>query len=293
MSTSIPLDSTPPATVTQDAARGAAGWLREPLILFLIAGGLLFAVDHALNPTDATHLIVVPPDVEVQARSEFAQSRGREPTSQELAVLRQVWVDNEVMYREGLALQTDKGDDAIRDRVIFKMLNIVDAGIQLPAIDEPGLREWFEAHRDKYDEPRRYSFQEGVPAPAERTEAGIRAFVDKLNSDSRNEITADLRVFKGRPIGNLDDSYGPDFARTLDELHADSGKRGEWHAVHSRDGWHALRIEEIVPRQPAEFAPIAGVVLQDWKDATVTEKRIAEVRKLGAVYKVETGTSAP
>ena len=35
-----------------------------------------------------------------------------------------MWLDNEVLYREGLALQVDKGDPAIRERVIFKALSL-------------------------------------------------------------------------------------------------------------------------------------------------------------------------
>ncbi len=55
-----------------------------------------------------------------------------------------VWLDNEVLYREGLALQLDKGDTAIRERVIFKALSVIDASVKLPPVDESTLREWFE-----------------------------------------------------------------------------------------------------------------------------------------------------
>ncbi len=32
-----------------------------------------------------------------------------------------------------------------------------------------------------------------------------------LNNNPRGEIKGELRVFKGRPLSNLNDSYGPDF----------------------------------------------------------------------------------
>ena len=86
-----------------------------------------------------------------------------------------MWLDNEVLYREGLALRLDKGDTAIRERVIFKALSVVDAGIKLPPVDDAVLREWFEKNRAKYDEPARYDFQEAVLA-GERSEAAVRAF---------------------------------------------------------------------------------------------------------------------
>ena len=58
----------------------------------------------------------------------------RAPSADELDALRKVWLDNEVLYREGLALQVDRGDVAIRERVIFKALSVVDAGTKLPRI---------------------------------------------------------------------------------------------------------------------------------------------------------------
>ena len=84
------------------------------------------------------------------------------PNADELEALHRVWLDNEVLYREGLALQVDKGDTAIRERVIFKALSVVDSNVKLPPADDQVLRTWFEAHRDKYDEPARYDFEEAA-----------------------------------------------------------------------------------------------------------------------------------
>ena len=88
--------------------------------------------------------------------------------------MRQVWLDNEVLYREGLALGLDKGDTAIRERVIFKALTMVDANTKRPAFDEKVLREWFEKNRARYDQPARYNFQEAVLA-GESSEAAAVA----------------------------------------------------------------------------------------------------------------------
>src|SRR5258706_13493126 len=138
-------------------------WLREPLLHFVILGGLVFAADRALvRRADDPHAIVVGADVDREARETFTAARGREPNAEELEALHRVWLDNEVLYREGLALQVDKGDPAIRERVIFKTLSVVDSNVQLPVADEPTLRAWFAAHRDKYDEPARYDFEEAA-----------------------------------------------------------------------------------------------------------------------------------
>ncbi len=119
--------------------------------------------------------------VDNQARQVFKAARGHEPDEAELYSLRKIWLDNEVLYREGLALQVDKGDPAIRDRVIFKALSMVDAGLKLPPVDDKVLREWFERNRVKYDEPARYDFEEAVLA-GDTSEAAIRNFTASLNA---------------------------------------------------------------------------------------------------------------
>ena len=104
-------------------------------------GGLLFAVDHVLvGRADDPRTIVVGAEVDSEAIETFKAARGRAPNEEELEALRRVWLDNEVLYREGLALQVDKGDTAIRERVIFKALSVVDSNVKLPPPDDKVLR---------------------------------------------------------------------------------------------------------------------------------------------------------
>lgn len=257
-------------------------WLREPLLHFVLLGGLLFAVDHVISSrADDPHTIVMGTTVDNDARQLFKSSRGREPNAEELKALRQIWLDNEVLYREGLALQVDKGDSAIRDRVIFKALSIVDANVKLPPYDDKLLRDWFERHRAKYEEPARYSFQEAVLA-GDNSESAIRAFVIALNAGTPGEAKAGLRVFKGRPQDNVVQSYGDEFTKALQHAHG-----SEWLALRSRDGWRAIQVESITPAKPAVFEALRGVVLQDWTDATMAEQRSAAVRALAKKYTVK------
>jgi hypothetical protein len=256
-------------------------WMREPLLHFVVLGVALFGIDHAVSGRSGDpRVLVVDRQVDAQARAIFEKARGRAPDVDELYALRRVWLDNEVLYREGLALQVDKGDTAIRERVIFKALSLVDAGLKLPATDEAQLRQWFERHRANYDEPARYDFQEAVLA-GDNAEAPIRAFVQALNNQSAGEARAGLRVFKARPLGNIVDSYGADFAKALDEMPA-----GEWRALATREGWRAIRLEQITPPKPAQFDVLRGMARQDWIDATMADLRTAQVRAMAAKYRI-------
>ncbi len=263
-------------------------WLREPLLHFVLLGAVLFGIDHLVaSRAGDPRVIVVGAEVDRQAKQVFAAARGREPTAEELKALRATWLDNEVLYREGLALQVDRGDSAIRERVIFKALSVVDANIKQPPFDDKVLREWFESHRSKYDEPARFDFQEAVLA-GDNSEAAVRAFVDTLNKGAPGDIAAGLRVFKGRPHANLVQSYGADFAKALEEAPA-----SEWRAFPTRDGWRAMRLDATTPARPAVFETLRGVVLQDWTDVKMADQRTAAVRSLAKKYIVKVEGAQP
>ena len=266
----------------------APPWMREPLLHFVLLGAALFGVDHVLaSRADDPNRIAVDAEVDRQAIATFTAARGHAPNEAELYALRRVWLDNEVLYREGIALGLDKGDNAIRERVIFKALSVVDAGVKLPKVDEATLQAWFEQHRGKYDEPARFDFEEGVLA-GNRTESAVRAFVQGLNAGAPGDVEADLRVFTARPRDNVEQSYGQEFAAALE-----SAPAGEWQAIPSKEGLRAIRLKSVTPVRSAEFAVVSAAVLQDWTDAVMSEQRSDAVRALTRKYKVVSSGSPP
>lgn len=277
----------PDSGATPEAARGAGkgggfhGLLREPLLHFLALGAVLFAVDHiVVSREDDPRTILVGAAVEREAREVFRASRNREPEPAELEALRRRWLDNEILYREGLALRVDRGDDAIRERVIFKALSVVDAGLKPPPQDEASLRAWFEANRARYDTPARFDFEEAV-LHGETSEGALRDFAAALNKGTPGEAQASLRIFKGRPRDNIVQSYGEDFARELAAAQA-----GPWTVLRAGKAWRVMRLVSATPARPADFESLRGVVLHDYTDARMAEARTEAVRALGKRYTV-------
>ena len=157
-------------------------WMREPLLHFILLGAVLFGVDHMIaGRADDPHTIAVDASADERARQAFHQEHGRDPDADELQALRRPWLDNEVLYREGIAMQMDKGDPAIRDRVIFKMLNLIEAGLATPTLDETALRQWFAENRAKYDQP---------GAPAEFDEIGATVLADWIDAKMAEQRSA-------------------------------------------------------------------------------------------------------
>lgn len=257
-------------------------WTREPLVHFLLAGALLFSLDALLfaRKDDPKH-IVVSAAVDEEARQAFMAARGHAPNAAELKALRQVYLDNEVLYREGIAMGLDKGDTAIRERVIFKALAMVEAGTKPPVQDANTLQKWFDKNRSRYDSPMRLTFDEAVFA-GPSTEQAVQSFVKALNQGEEPELQAGLRVFRDRPIETVVASYGQDFATALAAL-----PPNVWHAVQDKQGWRAVRLGAVAAAIPADFATLRNIIQQDWTDAMMAEQRSTAVHAMAAKYRIE------
>jgi hypothetical protein len=257
-------------------------WTREPLLHFILIGAVLFGVDSLIaGQADDPHLIEVTAEQDAEMKRAFLSSRQREPRAGELQALRQAWLDNEVLYREGLSLALDKGDPAIRERVIFKALSMVDANTKTPPYDDKVLKTWFDKNRVRYDIPKRFNFQEAVLS-GDTSERAVRAFVSALNSGTSPDVEAGLRVFTERPHDNIVNSYGADFATALE-----AAPPGEWRALQDKKGWRAMRLESVVAGKAADFDQLRGVVLQDWTDEVMAEQRTTAVRALAKKYTIK------
>lgn len=263
-------------------------WLHEPLLHFALLGLLLFGIDaHVNRGADDQRRIVMNAQVDEEAIALYAKARGKEPSARELEALRKVWLDNEVLYREGLALQVDRGDPAIRERIIFKALSVVEAGLAKPTVEESAVKEWFEANRERYDQPPRFDFREAVPS-GETSEESVQNLVSLLNAGEGGDVEASLRVFTGRPRSNLVHTYGEDFTLNLEK-----SEPGKWVAIKDTKDWRAIQLEAAVPGKAADFSAVASAVAQDWLDATMSERRTAAVRKLAEKYEIVREVPAP
>jgi hypothetical protein len=256
--------------------------LREPLTHFVVLGALIFAADYWIlaqrgNPQE----IVITKEAYAEARGVFVAGMKREPTDAELKVLTDRWLDNEVLYREGLVLGMDRGDQAMKDRVVFKVLTATQSGLALPKIDEAGLRAWFESRRDQYDLPARFSFEEAVLTASDATPAKLQKFVNALNSQQAPEAQASLRIFKDRPKPNLVQTYGAPFADALEKQAINN-----WAVLQSQVGFHAVRLTAVAPGRAVAYDEMKERVYTDWKEFTSSQLTKAAIRVIAKKYRI-------
>jgi len=162
--------------------------VREPLVHFGILGALLFALDAvttdepegaAAAASDAFAVpsgpIVVDATVRAALAEQWAKTHRAPPDAGQLEQLEQRWIDDEVLYREGLARSLAEGDAVVRERIASQMAYVLQSRIVTPEPTEDELRAAFEANASVWAAGRSHRLHAGVRRRDGRYGAGPRA----------------------------------------------------------------------------------------------------------------------
>ena len=153
--------------------------LKDPLLHFVVLGGVLFAISYLQGEGGETgpEPVRISAEQVQQLRQSALLFSGAEPSRDELAALVEPFIRDEVMYREALALGLDVNDDEVRTRLIEKMRYLTeDLADPEPASDEE-LRAFFDAEPARFLIPALVTFDQLYFSPSERGDA-LQADVD-------------------------------------------------------------------------------------------------------------------
>ena len=146
--------------------------LREPLVHFLLIGAVLFglySVTQSGRPATASSKEIRLSLDEIAQLTLLYQSQWRRPpTPQELERMVENKVQQEILYREALAMGLDKDDEIVKRRMAQKMQFLAEdvAAAREPTTAE--LRSWFEKNSAKFAQPPRLSFRHLYFSPDRR-----------------------------------------------------------------------------------------------------------------------------
>lgn len=249
---------------------------RWPLALLLLS--LMGCRKDPVEKVSST--IVVSGDVEHSVVHEFTRSKGRQPTREELLAMHRVWIDNEVLYREGLKRDPSQRDPSQRERIIFASLMAIDENLRRAPVSEAELQRWFATHRGMYEQPAKLDFEDAT-APSGTTEATLRARVDALNHQAPQQAQLGIRTFQGRPLNSVVQIYGQAAADALA-----AAPLGQWQLIRSRDTWRAMRVLAKTPATTANFEALRDTLRRDLGAANSSEQRSAAVHALWDHYRI-------
>ena len=264
--------------------------LREPLIHFLLIGGLLFMFYAAASgPAPASpNRIIVGPEKVVQLAAGYEAVWRRPPSDKELRAMVDNFVREEIYYREALALGLDRGDTIIRRRLQQKMEFLTDNGADVIEPEVGELESYYQTNEEK--------FQNAPVITLEQIYFGQTPSPDRIATalaTLRSDKGADPLSFGERTMlpyrlvlstsAEIDGAFGSGFFATLEQLAAD-----EWSGpVESGYGVHIVRTSN---RRPARVPPLTEVrdaVLREWKVEKANELREQVYLRLRERYVVE------
>lgn len=277
---------------------------REPLLHFLVLGGLLFAAEAVLRqkaePSPQVILIAATEIDRLEAQWERLYRRS--PSPLELQGLIDAQVKEEVLVREALAMGLDRDDTIVRRRLAQKLeflINDVAGGREPSAVE---LAAFFRARQEAYRPPPLVSFAQ-IYFSRERRAATVRDDAEAVLARLAEGVPADAAAmardgflpgasFAEQRPADVAAIFGPDFAAAVEGLPV-----GGWQGpIASAYGWHLVRLEARLDPPPPTLSTVAGRVRDDWlaeERRLANEAVLAQLRERYAVTIEDRPTDAP
>jgi hypothetical protein len=255
-----------------------AGLGREPLVHFLAIGAGFFLLWHFLGDgrtAQPERILITPGQVERLAQ-QWSKTHLRPPTAEELAGLVEQEIDEEVLYREAVAMGLDRDDLVIRRRLAVKMDFLTDDVAAVATPTDEQLQTFLGQHPDKFNIESLTTFAqvyinrsqrgEGAPAEAERV---LVLLQDMARSDwqTLGDPLPLPSEYEAAPAADIARLFGREFPMKLSALPI-----GRWSGpVESGYGLHLVLVRERTAGRLPPLQEVRDAVLQAWRAAQQRE----------------------
>jgi len=253
---------------------------RAPVVQFAVLGGALFAL--APRREDPRHVEVPSASLATFERAQAAREGAQTLSPERAREIDARAIEDEVLAREAMRLGLDRDDPIVRQRLIQKLLLLVEdmGGASRPPSDAE-LRDYFAANRSRFMLPSRVHLvhvfatrREALPPADALDPRGVPAAGEPF------PYPRDVRASRE----DLARVYGESFATA-----AFGGTPSEaWSApVASSFGWHRVRVVEHEDARAPGFEEVKGALALDY----ALDKRAAVVgdylKKTVGQYKID------
>jgi hypothetical protein len=271
-------------------------FLRDPLFHFLILGAGLFMVFSLVNSSVSVpaEQIVIDETQALRLAEQFQRTWMRPPTRLELQGLAEDFVKEEILYREARALGLDQDDLVIRRRLRQKMEFINADLTELQPPTDADLQAYFDANKDRFRRPDRFSFQQVYLNPAKHTADVKRKAAEllvRLNTEASSAVDpnlmgdatllpARLDAVTQREVAN---TFGRGFAKNIDHV-----PTGQWSGPYASSyGLHLVRITNSETGGLPLIAEIRPILEREWYAERRKEANEHFYQAIRARYDVE------
>ena len=220
----------------------------------------------------------------------FERTWRRPPTPAELDGLIEDHIEEEIFYREALALGLDRDDTVIRRQLRLKMQFISEdfAPQTEPAEDE--LRAFLAEHAERFRSPSRISFTQVYLSPDRRGEGAWsdaeRLLVALIGGKSDPAEAGDPFLleqnYRDLAEPDVERLFGQAFAARVAELPV-----GRWAGpVESGYGLHLVLVRDRTPARLPDLADVRDAVANEWRAVRQEEANRAFYDALRARYQM-------
>lgn len=266
----------------------AGAMLREPLVHFLIVGGLVYAVMAGRPPDLGERKIVVNEAVVSRLATRWTETYRRPPTPQELDGLITDYVRDQIYYREALRLGLDKDDEVVMRRMRNKMIALATSDAEAASPSDAELQKLIDKDPARYAPEAAISFSQiylGADTPAGRKGAQV-ALAQLAGGGSAEGLGQPIPLpgdYNAAPASEIAASFGDEFVKNLRGQPQD-----KWTGpVLSGLGLHLVKITALSAPKPPALAEVRQAVENDWRAAALRKAEDEGYRKILSGYEVE------
>ena len=246
----------------------------EPLIHFVIAGALVFFVQHFwFSVTEAENKaqeIVISRTDQNRLTEVWRMQWGRPPSDEELDRLLAAEIREQILYREALILGLDKGDTIIRRRLVQKFQYLNEDIVNLIEPSDRELIEYYDQNSKSYEVPAKVTFSHIYFSPDGAGDPYVRAHEElaRLQTADSVPIRAPQRGddfpiqtdWSSARIDHLEREFGDSFAAALTELPLNA-----WQGpITSGLGVHLVYLTSRQKRTQPELGDVRDALLRDY-----------------------------
>ena len=263
---------------------------REPVVHFMFLGLAIFSAGQLWPKESDERRIVIDRKRIEGIRQNYVSEYGTQPSKTQMKFLVDANVRDEIFYREGLALQLDRGDEIVRRRVIQKAEFLLQDVSPSPQPTPADIRAYYQDHIPDYVIPARTSF--------------THIYFSVETGDGRARALAALKKLRMKSLDRapeLGDTFSDQYdysamGKTAVQRVFGTSKFsaatfevsiGEWAGpFRSGLGWHLLRVTARVKPRKAPFEEIKDIVRTDWQKAAGAKANAKAFLRLNAKYTV-------
>ncbi|PHS39384.1 MAG: hypothetical protein COB07_06415 [Sulfurovum sp.] len=240
--------------------------LQEPLLHFLIVGGLLFFYISNNDDSVEKEKVIISQGKIKQLSAQFKKTRQREATKEELQALIDNQIREDLVFKHGQEMGLVENDTIIKRRVQQKIEFMLNDSISSLEPTQEGLQAFMDKHKERYTIAPIYTFKHIYINPEQHKD--VDAYIEKLKAEKLSLVYAERgdsimlkQSYEDISSAGLARLFGLKFEKALNTLPLNT-----WLGpVKSGYGVHLVYIENKKARHLATLEEVQAKVKLDFR----------------------------